>query len=350
MKSIKENSLSPQIKIDLYSEIPVYKQIISAIEAFIEHGIYKRGDFVPSMNELAANLEVSKETIKKVYGILRDKGVLESVQGKGFYVNNKSVKIRMLLLFDKLSTYKQILYNSFVENIPANVELTIRLHNQDPVIFKQFIEENNDKYDYYIITPHFSLDPKIQKSILQTLKKIPNRKLILLDRLTTGLIGNFGCIYQDFESDVYNGLLQGLDKIKKFRKLIALPMPGSLYAPLVLKGIKKFCAQYKVSYEISKTIQIDKIQKNNVFLVINGQLDVELINLAQAAKKKGYLIGKDIGIIAYNESPINEIILNGLSVLSTNFEQMGSLAAKMISEKSLKKIKCDFRLIERGTF
>ena len=65
---------------------------------------------------------------------------------------------------------------------------------------------------------------------------------------------------------------------------------------------------------------------------------------------KGCTIGKDIGIISYNESPINEIILDGLLVFSTDFQQMGVLTAKKVMEKTMKKIRCNFRLIRRNTF
>lgn len=85
-------------------------------------------------------------------------------------------------------------------------------------------------------------------------------------------------------------------------------------------------------------------------MILNGQLDKELIGISEIATSMGYKIGEDIGLISYNESPINKIILNGLTVLSTDFEQIGELAAKMILEKSFKKVKCDFRLIRRSTF
>ena len=95
---------------------------------------------------------------------------------------------------------------------------------------------------------------------------------------------------------------------------------------------------------------IEKIQKHDSFLILNSQLDNELIELIKTAKVKILKAGKDIGIISYNESPINEIILNGLTVFSTDFKQMGKLAAKMILEESMKKIRCDFKLIKRNTF
>lgn len=340
-----------KIEVDTGSQTPVYKQLIQTIQNLVNTGEFKEGEFIPSMNELASELDISKETVKKAYSILREKGVIESSHGKGFYVTNTTPdKIKILLLFDKISTYKQVLYSSFASRIGDISEITIRLHNQDVDLFEHFIDENLDNFDYYIITPHFPIKPEIQKKTIKILKKIPNRKLILLDHLIDGLPGNFGSVYQDFEQDIYDGLSQGIDILKNFKKLNVISMPGSMYAPFIEKGISKFCSENQVSFEIHKNIDTEKIQKQEVYLILNSQLDHELIELVKAAKMKGCKIGEDIGIISYNESPMNEIILDGLTVFSTDFKQMGELAAKMIMEKSLKKIRCDFRLIKRNTF
>lgn len=338
------------LKIEVSSQVPIYKQIINVIQDNIEKGNYIKGEFLPSMNKLAEELDVSKETVKKSYSILREKGVIESSHGKGFYVtNNGTNHIKILLLFDKLSTYKQELYNSFAATIGDIAEITIRLHNQDIELFQKFVEENLDSFDYYAITPHFPLRPEIQKSVLKCLKKIPNRKLLLLDRLIDGLEGNFGSVYQDLEKDIYEGLLDGVDKFKKIKKLNVLSM-GSLYAPIIENGIIRFCNENQINYEIHNNFNINKIEKQEAFLILNSQLDVELIEILRAAKLKNYEIGKDIGIISYNDSPINEIVLNGLTTFSTDYRLMGELAAKMILEKSFRKIRCHFKLIQRSTF
>jgi DNA-binding transcriptional regulator YhcF (GntR family) len=343
--------MESKIKIELESQIPAYKQLIEAIKDLVNSGEFRDGDIIPSMNELANELQISKETVKKAYSILRDKRIIESSHGKGFYItNNGQNKIKILLIFDKISTYKQVLYSSFVSNIGVSSEITIRLHNQDIDLFEYFIDENLDKFDYYLITPHFPLIPGIQKRAVKSLRRIPNRKLLLLDRFIEGLPGNFGCVYQDFENDIFDGLTQGIEVLKKFKKLNVVMMQGSMYAPLIEKGINKFCIKNQISYEVHKNINKDNIQKQEVFLILNSQLDSELIELVRIARIKGHKIGKDIGIISYNESPINEIVLDGLTVVSTDFKQMGELAAKMILNKSFKKIKCDFRLIRRSTF
>lgn len=339
------------IEIDQHSQTPVYKQLIANIDSLIQSEALVGGDFLPSLNELSAELGISKETVKKAYNHLRNKGLIDSAHGKGYYILEKDQDHKtILLLLDKISTYKQVLLNSFTHHLNDKAEITIRLHNQDIDLFEEFVVENIDRFDFFVITPHFPLDDVSQKRVIKILKKIPNRKLILLDRNIDQLPGNFGAIYQDFEHDAYEGLSQGLETLKKFKKLNVISMPGSLYATLIQKGIHRFCKEHKISFDIHHNIDIDKIQKHEVYLIINSQLDYELIQLIRTAKIKDLIIGSDIGIISYNESPINEIVLNGLTVVSTDFEQMGRLAAEMIIESNQQKLKCDFKMIKRETF
>lgn len=343
--------MKQKILVDLNSQVPVYKQLIKSVEDLVSTGEYNEGTFLPSMNELSNELGISKETVKKAYSILREKGIIDSAHGKGFYVTSRrDPKFKILLLFDKISTYKQVLYSSFATRIEAMSEITIRLHNQDIDLFDHFLEDNLDNFDYYIITPHFPLEPECQRRVVKTLKKIPNRKLVLLDRDIEELPGNYGAVYQDFENDIVEGLDQASGHLKKFKKLNVMSMRGSMYAPLIEKGITRYCTEHQVKFEIFKNINPKSINTNEAYIILNSQLDQEVIELIKIAKTKGCKIGEDIGIISYNESPINDIILDGLTVFSTDFMQMGDIAATMIVDKSFKKVKCDFKLIRRFTF
>ena len=194
-----------RFSVNYASKVPVYKQLVGHYESMIKSGVYKVGQTLPSMNELSGSLDISKETVKKAYSVLRDKGYVEAKQGKGFYVAPQSAdrKLTVLVLFDKLSQYKQVLFDSFTERMGDEAEITIRLHNQSVDLLEYYINENLDNYDYYIITPHFPLDEKIQKRALKLLGRIPNRKLILVDRYLKDLPGNYGAVYQDFENDIY---------------------------------------------------------------------------------------------------------------------------------------------------
>ena len=127
-------------------------------------------------------------------------------------------------------------------------------------------------------------------------------------------------------------------------------MPSSLYSASIRTSIQTFCSQTGLPVEFHTGVTGDIIRKNEVYLLLNSQHDTGLLTLARVAKEQGLVIGEDISVISYNDAPINEIILDGLTAVSTDFRQMGETAADMILTKNLSKVKCDFRLIRRGTF
>lgn len=256
----------------------------------------------------------------------------------------------VLVLFDKLSNYKQVLFNSFAGEIGDAAEITIRLHNQNVDLLEYYVEENLDLFDYYVITPHFPLDAASQKRVLKILTRIPNRKLILVDHWMKELPGNYGAVYQDFANDAYEGLGYGLKKLKTCSRFNVVTLPSSLYYASVGKAVERFCRDNGIAVEFHTEITPEIIREKEVYLILNSQYDLGLIELVRRARERNYRVGRDISIISYNESPINEIILNGLTTISTDFRQMGVLVARMILEKSLSKVKCDFQMIRRNTF
>jgi hypothetical protein len=274
------------------------------------------------------------------------------MHGKGFFVTawRESRKLRIFMLFDKLSQYKQTLYDAFVNKIGDRAEITLYIYNQDVNTFGEFIDNALGKYDYYIVTPHFNLDPMVQARALKALKRIPNRKLIILDNWPRSLQGNYGVVYQDMSNDIYEGLQSGLADLKKYKKLQVVTLPTSLYGSLIMAGIERFCNDNNIDVEYHYEINADMMERGGVYLLLNGQLGFGLVELARIAQKRGLVIGKDVGIISYNESYLSEIILGGLTTVSTDFEQMGCLAANMVLSHNLHKVKCDFKLIRRNTF
>jgi DNA-binding transcriptional regulator YhcF (GntR family) len=331
--------------------VPIYKQLVQQFENKIKTGKLVPGESVPSMNELAEEVGISRETAKKVYSILRDRGYLEPHQGKGFYVKNPEGARRtsILVLFDKMSIYKQSTLNAFLKGIGEETETTILIHNKNIDLYEYYLNLNLDQFDYYVVTPHFDFDEETQKKMVKLTSRIPNRKLIVLDYLPSELKGNFGAVYQDFHNDAYYGLQQGLDKLKKAGKLRVITLKESLYGQFVRKAVERFCSDYGIYAEYMTEPPTD-INKKDVFLLINSQLDSGISDLADNIDAKNLKVGKDVFIISYNEFPFNKVVLGGLTTISTDFVKMGELAAQMIVEKRLFKQKCDFGMIRRSTF
>ena len=57
------------------------------------------------------------------------------------------------------------------------------------------------------------------------------------------------------------------------------------------------------------------------------------MELIKNQSDKDWELGKDIGILSYDETPLKEILAGGISVISTDFRKMGETAAEMIKER-----------------
>lgn len=79
--------------------LPIYEQIINQIRDAVVAGELKEGEGMPSIRNLARDLQVSVITTKRAYEELEKEGVLTSVPGKGFYVckqNNDFLKEKQM--------------------------------------------------------------------------------------------------------------------------------------------------------------------------------------------------------------------------------------------------------------
>ena len=339
-----------RIQIDPASKDPLYKQITDYVEKLVHDGHMPAGYQLPSMNELAAELNISKETVKKAYGFLVEKGVIEPKQGKGFYVAERdNSRLQVLVLFDKFSVYKQILFNAFSSELGPNADITILNHNQSIDLLEYYLDCYLDRYDWYVIAPHFPLDDATQHRVVHQLKRIPFRKLILIDHLQPGLNGQFGAVYQDFKNDIYEGLTMAMETTRFQGAIRVITLPTSLYGSFIYKGVERFAAEKDIPVEFLTEIP-KQIREGDTFLVLNSQLDAGLVELAHRIRQEQLTIGKDVRIISYNEYDMNELVLGGLTTVSTDFNEMGHTAAQMILSHQLNQCHNPFRLTRRKTF
>lgn len=88
-----------KIVISTTLNLPIYEQIMNQIRDAVIAGELKEGEGMPSIRNLARDLQVSVITTKRAYEELEKEGVLLSVPGKGFYVckqNNDFLKEKQM--------------------------------------------------------------------------------------------------------------------------------------------------------------------------------------------------------------------------------------------------------------
>lgn len=78
------------INLDYQSRIPIYEQIVNNIEKYVAVGILREKSQILSIRELANNLGINPNTVKKAYDILENKGVIMTISTKGTFISNNT--------------------------------------------------------------------------------------------------------------------------------------------------------------------------------------------------------------------------------------------------------------------
>lgn len=339
---VKEN-IYELIKFDELSVTPKYLQITGAILKAIEEKKLSKGYFLPSLNELSLEMDISRSTAERVYSHLKKIGIISSFPGKGYYISNTDIKqpLRIFLLFNKLSIHKQIIYDAFVKALGENAIVDFYVYNNDFAIFRKILTEIKEQYSYYVIIPHFMEGAEKAADIINT---IPKEKLIILDKRIPGVKGTYGAVYEKFEEDIYGALLQANDRLSRYQSL-AIIFPDYTYHPQeIIQGFRNFCLDYAYKYAIIHDIENEVIQEGTIYISL---MEADLVPLIKKIKAAGKEVGKDVGVISYNEVPLKEIILSGITTISSDFKKMGELAAQLIVTRSTEQIAAPFYLTLR---
>jgi len=309
---------------DSDSRQPKYCQIVLSIKRAIEKKAIRKGDKIPSINEVCASFKLSRDTVMMAYNELKSLGIIASKPGKGYYVESTDVKLeeKVFLLFDELNVFKEDLYNAFVEGLNSHSTVDVFFHYYNYQVFKNHIIESAGKYTSYVIMPA-SFD-----NIGHLVQKLPADRVYILDRLKPELAG-YPVVYQDFEADVYEGLVASAELLSKYRRLVFI-QPGGKEPPERIAGFRRFCQEYKFESRIVKSLSDVRPLLYDAFLVPSDRTLVELIHLVGEYE---FDIGDKFGIISFNDSMLKQVVAGGITTISTDFSGMGRLLSSMILER-----------------
>jgi DNA-binding LacI/PurR family transcriptional regulator len=310
----------------------------------IESGIFKHGQRIPSINETSEELLLSRDTVEKAYVYLRKKGILSSVRGKGYYVNKTDVsrQIKVALIFNKLSNYKRSLYYSFIETLGTKASVDVFIYNYDLEQFSKIIDNNLANYDYYVILPYFKDESADVEGVI---KKIPREKVLLVDR-NLETLKDYPIVYQEYEKDIENALGQALDLIRKYKKLHLVFPFNQYYSKYIIRGFQIFCQVNNIEFSVIDELNKSDVKKQEAYVIIS---DDDLYRFIKICRDLDWKPGKDVGVVAYNDNPVKEILEDGITTISTNHDEIGRTAAEMILTRNFRRIKSPFEFIRRNS-
>lgn len=75
--------------IEFDNNLPIYLQIMNYLKKEIIRGALKPGEKVPSVRELASELQINPNTVQRTLSELEREGILETRRGLGRYVTSE---------------------------------------------------------------------------------------------------------------------------------------------------------------------------------------------------------------------------------------------------------------------
>lgn len=293
-------------------------QLADNLSQAISRKEFLEGDSLPSINQLSAQYGVSRDTVFKAFLDLRERGLIDSTPGKGYYVTSQVTNV--LLLLDQYTPFKEALYNSFVKHLPINYKVDLLFHQYNERLFNTIIRESIGKYNKYIV---MNFD---NEKFSTALNKINPARLLLLD------FGKFEkekyfYICQDFDESFYQALLALKEKMHKYHQIVFLFSKELKHPQSSKEYFIRFCEEQRISYEIQEDIENLVVRKGTAYIAIKQQ---DVVKVVKQGRLEGLKCGKDFGLLAYNDIPSYEVIDEGITALSIDWEMMGNEAANFV--------------------
>ena len=298
-------------------------QLADLISQAISMREFLEGDSLPSINELSRRYGVSRDTVFKAFSDLRERGIIDSTPRKGYFVTGQVTNV--LLLLDQYTPFKETLYNSFAKHLPVNYKVDLLFHQYNERLFSTIVRESVGKYNKYVV---MNFD---NERFSASLNKISPARLLLLD------FGKFekerySYVCQDFDESFYGALQRLDDRFSSYRKFVFL-FPSSLKHPQSSKDyFFRFCQDYNLSGSVEEDIENLKVEKDTAYLAIKQQ---DVVKVVKQGRLAGLKCGKDFGLLAYNDIPSYEVIDEGITALTIDWEQMGNEVARFVLDNAV---------------
>jgi len=297
-----------------------FQQLIDSINEAVSKNLLQVGDMLPSVNQLCKESALSRDTVFKAYAELKNRGVIESVPNRGYFVAKAVTKI--FLFLDTFKAYKEVLYGSFLENLPENIAVDLHFHHYNIDDFEKIIKESIGKYTKYIV---MNFD---HKRVPEITRQIPDSKLLIIDWNVNVQAGT-STIHQDFGQSLYDSLESGIDLIRKYDKFIYLYPSFTFHPKISIDYFGRFCTDYQLNHDVLYEYKKFDIQKGELYLLVS---DRTLAKFLDQCHQKNLVLGQDVGVISYNETPMKKYVKDGITVISTDFEMMGKKIAEFVSK------------------
>ena|ERR1700743_1330918 len=79
-------------RLDVHSGVPLYRQLIDQVQGAIATGLLVSGDQLPTVRQVAVDLEINPNTVMRAYREMEIRGTVDTQQGTGTFIAEQTTE------------------------------------------------------------------------------------------------------------------------------------------------------------------------------------------------------------------------------------------------------------------
>lgn len=317
------------IAFDDQDQLPKYLKVVNAIVQDIERGALSAGDRLPSLNEACAEWYLSKDSVKRAYGTLHQRGFVTSITRKGFFVAGSSKRhaLRVLIVAGQLTEGVKELHDAIAASLTREVTLDVCSYNYQRQLLCQLLEKHIGDYHYFVMMPHLiGQDP----ATLQCLRKIPGRNLILIGNDWPENLQHGHHLRYGGEEAVYEALIAHLDTLRRYTCLNLVLSEQDCFDADSIRAFRRFCTAHAFDFQMIDDLVEGDVQAGQAYLVAQSR---HLVGLVLGCQRSGWELGRQVGVVSLVENDYTRLLAGGVSILGRPSADVGRQVAQILGDQ-----------------
>lgn len=330
-------------RIDENGKTPKFQQIVNGIIAQIESGVFKPGDRLPSINETSAEYYLARATVEKAYCNLLKSGYITSLYRKGFFISHGKIVKRVLFLTGAISETNRAIFKAVSEQLGKSYKVDIYAYEYQRDYLLDGLEKQAGNYHYFVLMPHHLGEIC---DLTDLLKKIPSDRLIFLDGSTASTSRNCASVRFGCGEQLRTILETNAATFRKYHTLNFVTTDNEYIPADWYSAFLDFTEINELNGQVLDDVQEAPFQPGSAYLLVD---DDDLITTIQDANRKGLKVGRDVGIVSFNDASYKAVLDGGISVIKTDVATIGRNLASLISQHQKQTVRIPMQFIDRGS-
>lgn len=314
------------------SSIPIKEQLKNFIIKGISDGKFAEGQKIPSINAIANEFKVARETVRMTFESLVQEGYIIPEHGKGYFVKPKEKRKARITLLAKLDgVYVRPIYDGIISVLGQNTQLFLIDLNHELSAIKAVIENlaYNQTTDYLLVVPPRGLEETFSEMIDPFRRYF---KIAWLDRAPTKSKDSiFIADYKQAVKLVTTYFVQSKNQMAYFSRN---EEDKSVFSTMRKEFFKQTNLTKTNCFYQNSDKCIADIKKNKIKYIF-CETDTEAIYLLSACLLNGLKPLDDFQLMGCDNTWLSDLMMPAITSVDPGFFEMGSLAGKWVLSDTL---------------